>query len=82
MGRPGGTDVQTLFLVGVTILLLAVGLILFMFTLMARVSNPLTPRALFGILNVLTAHRHPPHLGWSGAGARRPVHGGGHRHPL
>ena len=25
-----------------------------MFTLMARVSNPLTPRALFGILNVIT----------------------------
>ena len=25
-----------------------------MFTLMARVSNPMTPRALFGILNVLT----------------------------
>ncbi|HEX7077860.1 MAG TPA: ABC transporter permease [Candidatus Eisenbacteria bacterium] len=35
-------------------LLLALGLILFMFTLMARVSNPMTPRALFGILNVLT----------------------------
>ena len=45
---------RTLVLVGVTIFLLAVGLILFMFTLMARVSNPLTPRALFGILNVLT----------------------------
>ena len=38
----------------VAILLLALGLILFMFTLMARVSNPITPRALFGILNVLT----------------------------
>jgi ABC-2 type transport system permease protein len=25
-----------------------------MFTLMARVSNPMTPRALFGILNVVT----------------------------
>jgi len=46
--------VRTLVLVGATIFLLAVGLILFMFTLMARVSNPLTPRALFGILNVLT----------------------------
>jgi ABC-2 type transport system permease protein len=34
-------------------LLLGLGLILFMFTLMARVSNPLTPRALFGILNVV-----------------------------
>ena len=45
---------RTLFLTEVTILLLALGLILFMFTLMARVSNPLTPRALFGILNVLT----------------------------
>ena len=45
---------QTLLLVGLTMLLLAMGLILFVFTLMARVSNPLTPRALFGILNVLT----------------------------
>jgi ABC-2 type transport system permease protein len=35
-------------------LLLAMGLILFVFTLMARVSNPLMPRALFGILNVVT----------------------------
>lgn len=46
--------VRTVLLTGTAILLLAVGLILFMFTLMARVSNPLTPRALFGILNVLT----------------------------
>src|SRR5205085_10081338 len=45
---------STLLMVEATILLLALGLILFMFTLMARVSNPLTPRALFGILNVLT----------------------------
>jgi len=45
---------QTLALTMTAILLLAVGLILFMFTLMARVSNPITPRALFGILNVLT----------------------------
>ena len=45
---------QTIALTLVAILLLSVGLILFMFTLMARVSNPLTPRALFGILNVLT----------------------------
>jgi ABC-2 type transport system permease protein len=46
--------VRTLVLTETAILLLALGLILFMFTLMARVSNPLTPRALFGILNVLT----------------------------
>ena len=46
--------VQTIVLTMLAILLLSVGLILFMFTLMARVSNPLTPRALFGILNVLT----------------------------
>jgi ABC-2 type transport system permease protein len=46
--------VRTLALTGATVLLLGLGLILFMFTLMARVSNPLTPRALFGILNVLT----------------------------
>jgi len=46
--------VRTVFLTESAVLLLAVGLILFMFTLMARVSNPLTPRALFGILNVLT----------------------------
>ncbi len=46
--------VRTMVLTEATIILLAVGLILFMFTLMARVSNPLTPRALFGILNVLT----------------------------
>src|SRR5204863_9400826 len=45
---------QTLVLSEIAILLLALGLVLFMFTLMARVSNPLTPRALFGILNVLT----------------------------
>jgi ABC-2 type transport system permease protein len=45
---------KTLFLVELTILLLALGLVLFMFTLMARVSNPMTPRALFGILNVIT----------------------------
>src|SRR5205807_3104186 len=38
----------------ITMLLLGLGLILFMFTLMARVSNPMTPRALFGILNVVT----------------------------
>jgi ABC-2 type transport system permease protein len=46
--------VRTILLAESTILLLAFGLILFMFTLMARVSNPLTPRALFGILNVVT----------------------------
>jgi ABC-2 type transport system permease protein len=46
--------VQTIALALLAILLLALGLILFMFTLMARVSNPITPRALFGILNVLT----------------------------
>jgi ABC-2 type transport system permease protein len=46
--------IRTIFLTEATILLLALGLILFMFTLMARVSNPLTPRALFGILNVVT----------------------------
>ena len=45
---------RTLVLTETAILLLALGLILFMFTLMARVSNPLTPRAMFGILNVLT----------------------------
>jgi ABC-2 type transport system permease protein len=44
----------TLALAMAAIVLLALGLILFMFTLMARVSNPLTPRALFGILNVVT----------------------------
>jgi len=44
----------TLVLAEGCILLLALGLILFMFTLMARVANPLTPRALFGILNVVT----------------------------
>lgn len=45
---------QTLGLSLVAMLLLGLGLILFMFTLMARVSNPMTPRALFGILNVIT----------------------------
>ena len=45
---------QTLLLAELTMLLLGLGLILFMFTLMARVSNPMTPRALFGILNVVT----------------------------
>ncbi|MGE5177994.1 MAG: ABC transporter permease [Bacteroidota bacterium] len=44
----------TLLMVEFTILLLGLGLVLFMFTLMARVSNPMTPRALFGILNVVT----------------------------
>ena len=45
---------QTLALAWLTMLLLGSGLILFVFTLMARVSNPLMPRALFGILNVVT----------------------------
>ena len=45
---------RTVLLTEFDVLLLALGLVLFMFTLMARVSNPLTPRALFGILNVLT----------------------------
>lgn len=45
---------ETLVWTELTIFLLALGLILFIFTLMARVSNPLTPRALFGILNVVT----------------------------
>jgi ABC-2 type transport system permease protein len=44
----------TLLLAEAAIFLLGLGLILFMFTLMARVSNPMTPRALFGILNVIT----------------------------
>lgn len=46
--------IQTFGLTLLAILLLSLGLVLFMFTLMARVSNPLTPRALFGILNVVT----------------------------
>ncbi|HTR96605.1 MAG TPA: ABC transporter permease [Candidatus Acidoferrales bacterium] len=45
---------QTILLTLTAMALLAVGLVLFMFTLMARVSNPITPRALFGILNVIT----------------------------
>ncbi len=45
---------KTLLLVEFTIFLLGLGLVLMMFTLMARVSNPMTPRALFGILNVIT----------------------------
>ncbi len=45
---------QTILLTETAILLLGLGLILFMFTLMSRVSNPMTPRALFGILNVVT----------------------------
>lgn len=44
----------TLLMVEFTIFLLGLGLVLMMFTLMARVSNPMTPRALFGILNVVT----------------------------
>lgn len=46
--------IRTIVLVGAALFLLALGLILFVFTLMARVSNPLMPRALFGILNVVT----------------------------
>jgi ABC-2 type transport system permease protein len=45
---------RTLLLAESAVFLLALGLILFIFTLMARVSNPMTPRAMFGILNVLT----------------------------
>ncbi len=45
---------RTFLLIEFTILLLGLGLVLMMFTLMARVSNPMTPRALFGILNVIT----------------------------
>src|SRR6185436_11501959 len=44
----------TVLMAETAIFLLGLGLILFMFTLMARVSNPLMPRALFGILNVVT----------------------------
>jgi len=44
---------KTILLAEATMMLLALGLILFMFTLMARVSNPMMPRALFGILNVI-----------------------------
>jgi len=44
---------ETIVLVAAAMLLLSLGLILFMFTLMARVSNPIVPRALFGILNVV-----------------------------
>jgi ABC-2 type transport system permease protein len=46
--------IPTILMTELAIFLLALGLILFMFTLMARVSNPMTPRALFGILNVVT----------------------------
>jgi ABC-2 type transport system permease protein len=44
---------KTILLTETTMMLLALGLILFMFTLMARVSNPMMPRALFGLLNVI-----------------------------
>jgi ABC-2 type transport system permease protein len=44
---------KTILLTEATMMLLALGLILFMFTLMARVSNPMMPRALFGLLNVI-----------------------------
>src|SRR5262249_61077596 len=44
---------QPLLLTEAAMVLLGLGLILFMFTLMARVSNPMMPRALFGILNVV-----------------------------
>jgi len=44
----------TILMTEAAVFLLGLGLILFMFTLMARVSNPMTPRALFGILNVVT----------------------------
>ncbi len=53
-GIPIIGGLKTVLLIEVAMLLLALGLILFMFTLMARVSNPMTPRALFGILNVVT----------------------------
>jgi ABC-2 type transport system permease protein len=53
-GIPIIGGLKTILLIEVAMLLLALGLILFMFTLMARVSNPMTPRALFGILNVVT----------------------------
>jgi ABC-2 type transport system permease protein len=52
-GIPVIGGIKTLVLAALVMLLLGLGLILFMFTLMARVSNPLTPRALFGILNVV-----------------------------
>jgi len=53
-GIPLIGGLKTVLLTELSMLLLALGLILFMFTLMARVSNPMTPRALFGILNVVT----------------------------
>lgn len=45
---------RTFAMVEGAMVLLAADLVLFMFFLMARVSNPITPRSLFGILNVLT----------------------------
>ena len=53
-GVPLIGGLKTVLLAELAMLLLALGLILFMFALMARVSNPMTPRALFGILNVVT----------------------------
>jgi ABC-2 type transport system permease protein len=44
---------QTILLTELSMMLLALGLILFMFTLMARGSNPMMPRAVFGFLNVV-----------------------------
>lgn len=44
---------ETLLLIALVVPLIALSLLSFMFALMARVSDPLMPRALFGILNTL-----------------------------
>src|SRR5207249_5615715 len=44
---------ETLLLIALVVPLIALALLSFMFAIMARVSDPILPRAIFGILNTL-----------------------------
>jgi ABC-2 type transport system permease protein len=52
-GVPNPFDLMRLFRLLVVIVATAFALISFMFLLMVRVTDPLTPRAMFGVLNTL-----------------------------
>ncbi len=52
-GVPDAFDPMKLFRVGLVVVITAFALISLMFLLMVRMSNPMMPRAIFGVLNTL-----------------------------
>lgn len=52
-GVPNAFDPMKLFRVGLVVVVTAFALISLMFLLMVRMSNPMMPRAIFGVLNTL-----------------------------